>query len=77
MKPAFALLVATLALVPATSSDARSRRVGTYTNSNGRHVSGPKRSLLSFFGAKAKCRDGSHSYSRHTSGTCSGHGGLR
>ena len=27
-------------------------------------------------GATAKCRDGTYSYSRHASGTCSGHGGV-
>src|SRR3954452_4074988 len=28
-------------------------------------------------GATARCRDGAYSYSRHASGTCSGHGGVR
>jgi hypothetical protein len=27
-------------------------------------------------GATARCRDGSYSFSRHRSGTCSGHGGV-
>ncbi len=28
-------------------------------------------------GASAVCRDGTYSYSRHHSGTCSGHGGVQ
>ena len=79
MKPALALFLSALALAPPTLAQARPFRssVGSYTNSNGRQVSGPKRSLFSFLGSKAKCRDGSSSYSKHKSGTCSSHGGVR
>ena len=77
MKPVIALaaaLAVTTSLAPLTPAEARSR---TYTNDYGRSTKAPKRSLFSFLGAKAKCRDGASSYSRHRSGSCSGHGGVR
>ena len=74
MKPAIAL-VAVLALTSATPVLARSSH--SYTNAFGRQTKAPKHSLFSFLGSKAKCRDGSHSYSRHRSGSCSGHGGVK
>ena len=50
---------------------------GGYVGASGRNVRSPSRSLLAAaLGSSAKCRDGSHSFSRHSSGTCSGHGGV-
>ncbi len=51
---------------------------GTYTNSSGQQVPDPA-CLPKFIhapGETAICRDGSHSFSKHHSGTCSGHGGV-
>jgi hypothetical protein len=49
-----------------------------YTNSRGEHVASPVRTLDGQppAGASAKCRDGSFSFSRSRSGTCSHHGGV-
>ena len=44
-----------------------------YKNVNGVCVHRPSRSPR---GATARCRDGTYSYSRHASGTCSHHGGV-
>jgi hypothetical protein len=44
-----------------------------YKNVNGVCVHRPSRDPR---GATAKCRDGTYSYSRHASGTCSHHGGV-
>lgn len=44
-----------------------------YENVNGVCVHRPSRNPK---GATAKCRDGTYSYSRHASGTCSHHGGV-
>ena len=44
-----------------------------YKNVNGACVHRPASDPS---GATAKCRDGSYSYSRHASGTCSHHGGV-
>lgn len=50
----------------------------TYTNREGNAVHAPARSLSGKVpdGATARCRDGSYSFSRHHSGTCSRHGGV-
>jgi hypothetical protein len=49
-----------------------------YTNSRGEHVASPVHTLdgQPAAGASAKCRDGSFSFSRSRSGTCSHHGGV-
>lgn len=49
-------------------------RTGYYKNVNGTCVHRPAAIPV---GATARCRDGSYSYSKHASGTCSGHGGVR
>jgi hypothetical protein len=51
---------------------------GTYTNRNGETVHAPARSRSNRIpdGATAQCRDGTYSFSRHRSGTCSRHGGV-
>lgn len=73
-----ALLLATLAAaagVGAGSSHAAvTCKSGYYRNVS--HVC-VKRPSSSAAGATARCRDGTYSYSRHASGTCSGHGGVR
>jgi hypothetical protein len=50
----------------------------TYTNRDGNTVHAPARSLSGKApqGASARCRDGTYSFSKHHSGTCSRHGGV-
>ncbi|WP_118184940.1 DUF3761 domain-containing protein [Paraburkholderia phosphatilytica] len=50
----------------------------TYQNRDGDTVHAPARSLSGKApeGATAGCRDGTYSFSRHHSGTCSRHGGV-
>ena len=47
-----------------------------YTNSSGRRVHVPVQAPSAPFGATAKCRDGSYSFSQHANGTCSHHRGV-
>jgi uncharacterized low-complexity protein len=47
---------------------------GYYKNIDGKCVRRPGHDPR---GATAKCRDGTYSYSKHASGTCSHHGGVR
>ena len=49
-----------------------------YTNIDGLDVHSPAHTLDGSVpnGASAKCRDGSYSFSKHHSGTCSHHGGV-
>jgi hypothetical protein len=49
-----------------------------YTNRDGDTVHAPAHSRSGNVpaGATAQCRDGSYSFSRHHSGTCSRHGGV-
>ncbi|SAL78507.1 hypothetical protein AWB71_05699 [Caballeronia peredens] len=51
---------------------------GHYVNRDGNVVHSPARSRSGQVpdGATAQCRDGSYSFSRHHSGTCSRHGGV-
>ncbi|WP_322015766.1 DUF3761 domain-containing protein [Paraburkholderia sp. J12] len=51
---------------------------GTYQNRDGETVHSPAhtRSGKAPEGASARCRDGTYSFSRHHSGTCSHHGGV-
>jgi hypothetical protein len=49
---------------------------GYYINSNGQKVSSPVKSEVVPKGASAKCKDGTYSFSKHRSGTCSGHKGV-
>ena len=50
----------------------------TYRNHDGETVRSPARSRSDEIpdGATARCRDGTWSFSRHRSGTCSRHGGV-
>ncbi|PXW16898.1 DUF3761 domain-containing protein [Paraburkholderia caballeronis] len=49
-----------------------------YLNRDGQSVHAPAHSLSGRApdGATARCRDGTYSFSRHRSGTCSRHGGV-
>ena len=49
---------------------------GTYVNSKGQTVKRPENCSSAPQGATAQCRDGSYSFSRSRSGTCSHHGGV-
>lgn len=73
MSPAFAYVA------PGTTpGEADLSNHNTYTNRDGNTVHAPARSLSGKApeGATARCRDGSYSFSRHHSGTCSRHGGV-
>jgi uncharacterized protein YraI len=49
-----------------------------YRNSDGQWVPSPQQSTTGPpAGASAQCNDGTYSFSRHHSGTCSHHGGVR
>lgn len=50
-----------------------------YVNKDGKTVHSPAKSKTGNIpdGASAQCRDGSYSFSRHHSGTCSHHGGVQ
>jgi hypothetical protein len=50
----------------------------SYTNHDGQSVHSPAHSRSGAVpeGASAQCRDGTFSFSRHHSGTCSRHGGV-
>lgn len=51
---------------------------GHYVNRDGKDVHSPSKTRDNKVppGATARCRDGSYSFSRHRSGTCSRHGGV-
>ncbi|MEJ8799236.1 DUF3761 domain-containing protein [Trinickia caryophylli] len=51
---------------------------GHYLNRDGQDVHSPSKTKDNKAppGATARCRDGSYSFSRHRSGTCSRHGGV-
>jgi hypothetical protein len=49
---------------------------GEYQNSDGTCVPDPTQAPTAPPGATALCNDGSWSFSKHRSGTCSGHGGV-
>jgi uncharacterized protein DUF3761 len=47
-----------------------------YINSDGNCVHRPEQAPSAPSGATAKCNDGTYSFSKHHSGTCSSHGGV-
>jgi Protein of unknown function (DUF3761) len=49
---------------------------GTYVNSKGEAVKRPENCSAAPQGATAQCRDGTYSFSKSRSGTCSHHGGV-
>ena len=75
----FSLSSAFAYVSPGTTPDeANLSNHNTYTNRDGNTVHAPARSLSGKApeGASARCRDGTYSFSRHRSGTCSRHGGV-
>jgi hypothetical protein len=83
--PLLLLLLAGLAsgLAPACAyarepDEAQLREHGHYVNQSGQSVHAPahSRNGQAPSGATARCRDGSYSFSKHRSGTCSGHHGV-
>jgi hypothetical protein len=88
LKRAAALLAVTAAVVmPAASAHAYAYSTPdeadldnheTYRNHDGQSVHAPAHSRSGTIpdGATAQCRDGTWSFSRHRSGTCSRHGGV-
>jgi len=66
-------------LSAAKGGGAKPKRAGKgYINSEGKWVSSPTMSPSGPpAGATAQCNDGSCSFSKHRSGTCSHHGGVR
>jgi hypothetical protein len=77
---ALAVVVASLVAGSTTAAQARPTvqgalcSVGYYKNVNGKCVRRPSHDPR---GTTAQCRDGTYSYSKHASGTCSHHGGVR
>jgi hypothetical protein len=47
-----------------------------YVNSTGQVVHVPVKAVVIPKGATARCKDGTYSFSKHRSGTCSGHRGV-
>lgn len=70
--------IAIIVCSPALARSTCHSNGGTYTNVDGNQIPDPaclpKGKHVS--GETAICRDGSHSFSQHHSGTCSGHGGV-
>jgi hypothetical protein len=60
----------------ADKADKKESKGKTYTNKNGQKVKSPTRSTTPPKNASAKCKDGTYSFSKHSRGTCSGHGGV-
>ncbi|QAY95096.1 hypothetical protein CWB41_04605 [Methylovirgula ligni] len=73
-----AALVATCLLSPVIASAATSCHAtpGSYTDVDGDTVHRPVCATTHQEGETAICNDGSHSFSRHHTGTCSHHGGV-
>ena len=71
-----AFLVLPLLAGLAFARDSRSSQ-SYYRSSDGTTVHGPTLENSAAYGrVSADCRDGTHSYSHHHQGTCSGHGGV-
>jgi hypothetical protein len=69
----FGILIAASLFVPAIADV----HASTYINSKKETVSSPVRALVAPKGASARCKDGTYSFSKSRSGTCSHHGGVR
>ncbi|NMO01868.1 DUF3761 domain-containing protein [Gordonia sp. TBRC 11910] len=74
---AAALAIAGGLLAPAQAHASGGCGTGEYLNSSGQCVPDPENDgNTAPAGATAKCRDGDYSFSKHHTGTCSGHGGV-
>jgi uncharacterized protein DUF3761 len=62
--------------VPTKKKSAGACGSGYYRNSDGVCVHRPAPAKSAPAGATAQCKDGTYSYSKHRSGTCSHHGGV-
>ncbi len=72
-----AALVATcLSPMPASAGTHCHATPGYYTNEDGEEVHRPVCATAHQEGETAICNDGSHSFSKHHTGTCSHHGGV-
>jgi hypothetical protein len=62
----------------AASNESDLQTHGHYVNKDGQTVHSPAKSVDGAVpvGASAKCSDGTYSFSKHHSGTCSHHGGV-
>jgi hypothetical protein len=69
---------ASIPYTQATPNEADLQSHKHYTNKDGQDVHSPAKSRSGKVpqGATAKCHDGSYSFSKHRSGTCSRHGGV-
>lgn len=83
MRLILAACLALLAVEPAFARNTAPRTrdttssQGYYRSTDGSQVHGPTKEDNSTYGkVTADCRDGTHSFSHHRSGTCSGHGGV-
>ncbi|MGQ4601001.1 DUF3761 domain-containing protein [Nocardia sp. R6R-6] len=65
-------------LAPQATADPALIACGASEYESADHVCGPRpqQAPATPDGATAQCRDGSYSFSRHRSGTCSHHGGV-
>jgi len=76
-QPASAAKTTTASASPKPNQDqANCTNNGTYENRKGETVPRPENCSSAPKGATAQCRDGSYSFSRSRSGTCSHHGGV-
>jgi hypothetical protein len=66
------------AVTPQSLNESQLVEHGHYINKSGQIVHSPAHSKSGTIpaGASARCRDGTYSFSRHHSGTCSHHGGV-
>jgi hypothetical protein len=81
MRATFAAIVGVAFLLAsptfAAASNCTTSSHQTYRSSDGTEVHGPTCDVDPANGkVTADCRDGTHSYSHHRSGTCSRHGGV-
>lgn len=61
---------------PQQNHESSTATVKYYNNVDGEKVQSPTYYPSEPVGATARCRDGTYSFSRHRSGTCSHHGGV-
>ena len=67
-------LVVMLSILSSTGAEARYSHY--YRSVDGSMVHGPTRGNVDYGRVTARCRDGSRSFSHHSQGTCSHHGGV-